>query len=250
MALRFDGRNARAERWIANKSSSLITGIVQDQRAIVQRALLDGLAAGQNPRTTALDIVGRTNRKTGIREGGIIGMAWNQVVYANTAEQELNSGDPAQLRNYLRRSLRDKRYDGTIIKAINGDKEIGRADAAKIVQRYRQKLLKHRGDTIARTETITALHEAQHEAMQQVIDKGALKPNQIKKVWDATGDGRVRNSHRNLDGESEKFNGVFTTPSGARLRFPSDTSLGAGPEEVINCRCVLNIRIDFLSNVR
>jgi hypothetical protein len=39
------------------------------------------------------------------------------------------------------------------------------------------------------------------------------------------------------------------SPSGARMMFPGDFSLGAPPEEIINCRCVVKHRVDFLAGV-
>jgi hypothetical protein len=41
----------------------------------------------------------------------------------------------------------------------------------------------------------------------------------------------------------------FTSPTGARLMYPGDTSLGAGPAETIQCRCTVSVRIDFLANI-
>src|SRR5690606_4026797 len=43
---------------------------------------------------------------------------------------------------------------------------------------------------------------------------------------------------------------AFVTPSGARMRFPLDTSLGAGAAATINSRCDAEYRIDFLANLR
>ena len=37
----------------------------------------------------------------------------------------------------------------------------------------------------------------------------------------------------------------FVSPSGAMLRYPGDTSMGAGADEVAGCRCDDDLRIDF-----
>jgi hypothetical protein len=63
-------------------------------------------------------------------------------------------------------------------------------------------------------------------------------------------DTRVRLSHAILDGESVQHGHPFVTITGALMRYPGDTGLGAGPQEVVNCRCWLSKRIDFLANIR
>lgn len=38
---------------------------------------------------------------------------------------------------------------------------------------------------------------------------------------------------------------AFQSPTGAMLRYPGDTSLGAGAGEIINCRCDVEYNFDF-----
>jgi len=37
----------------------------------------------------------------------------------------------------------------------------------------------------------------------------------------------------------------FQSPSGALMRFPGDASLGAGPAELVGCRCMVQYNFDF-----
>jgi hypothetical protein len=202
------------------------------------------MTKGQNPRDTALGLVGRINRATGRREGGFIGLTSQQAGYVNRAKGEL--ADPAKMGDYLQRSLRDKRYDRMVLKAMRDEKPLAQADIQAITGRYSDRLLKHRADTIARTETRTARHTAQHEAMQQLIDSGGVRADQVTKEWSATGDARVRDSHAAMDGQKVRFGELFTTPSGAHMRFPQDTAFGAPASEVINCRCYMQVRVKYL----
>jgi hypothetical protein len=250
VVIRFDGRNLRAEQWLRQYSSSLVTRIVEDQRAALRQALTAGMTRGENPRTTALDIVGRINRATGKREGGILGLTSQQEAFARNARDELMSGDPAKLRNYLTRARRDKRFDRTIAKAIRDETPVPADTIRKATGAYRNRLLKLRGDTIGRTEALTSLQSANHEAYLQAVDNGAVAESDVRKVWRSAGDLRVRHSHRVLSGQSAGLREAFTSPSGARMMFPGDTSQGAGAEETIQCRCVAEYRIDFLSNLR
>ncbi len=56
------------------------------------------------------------------------------------------------------------------------------------------------------------------------------------KMWDSLGDSRVRSWHLEADGVQVPINMPFSV-KGQALQFPGDTSLGATPDNVINCRC-------------
>lgn len=247
---RFDGRNPRAEGWLTERSSTLVVEIVDDQREAIRAAARDGMEAGRNPRETALDIVGRINRKTGRREGGIVGLTTQQAGWVQNAAAELQSGDPAQMAGYLERKARDRRFDPVVRRAIRDGKPVSAADVRKMVARYSDKLLKTRGDAIARTETLAALHAAQHEGLRQMVDAGNLRADQIERVWDSTGnDGRTRDSHLAMEGQATGLEGLFVTPAGHRLQYPGDTTHGAPGSETINCRCQVRVRINHFAGL-
>lgn len=243
LILRFDARNPRAEQWLAEHSSALITRIVDDQRSAIRQALREGMEAGTNPRTTALDIAGRINRATGKREGGIVGLTAPQERYVASARRELLSGDPDDLRHYLTRGRRDKRFDRTVAKAIREGKPLPRETVNKIVGRYSDRLLELRAETIARTETMASLNQAHIEAFQQAIDTGSVRRQDVRKVWVATKDNRTRDSHWAMDGESTGIDDVFSNG----LRYPGDPNGSAS--ETANCRCTMFLRVDHLANL-
>lgn len=89
-----------------------------------------------------------------------------------------------------------------------------------------------RAKTIARTEghriKVSATADAQHVAKAKGAD--------VVKQWDATLDGRTRDSHRMVDGEVRELDEKFSNS----LMQPGDPAGGA--EEVVNCRCELNTR--------
>ena len=165
MVIRFDGRNARAERWARYHTGNLIEGILDDTRESIRAIIQDGIERGKNPRATALEIVGRMNRATGRREGGLIGLTSNQTAYVygkrdetgvlvqRGAVQQLQDLDPA----YFNRKRRDARFDRTVSKAIREGKRLSQADVDRITGAYKDRLLGYRGEVIARTETLAAL---------------------------------------------------------------------------------------------
>jgi len=243
VVFRFGVRNPEAEAWLREHSSRLVTRIVEDQRVGIQLALSEGLMQGQNPRTTALDVVGRINRITGRREGGLIGLTAQQEQFVATARQQLLSGDPAQLRAYLTRERRDKRFDRAVAKAIREGKPLDRETVNRIVGRYADRLLALRGEMLARSETLTALNGARNQAMRQAIAEGKVRAEFVFKTWRATHDGRTRFTHRVLDRQRVQMDEAFVSPSGARLMFPGDPAAPA--HEHVGCRCTMEMTIDF-----
>lgn len=89
-----------------------------------------------------------------------------------------------------------------------------------------------RAKTIARTEGHRIQQMSTVDAQQAAKAKGA----DVVKQWDATLDGRTRDSHRRVDGEIRELDEKFSNG----LMFPGDPSGGAA--EVVNCRCTSNTR--------
>ncbi|NHK29189.1 head morphogenesis protein [Parvularcula flava] len=243
----FDVRNPAAERWLLEKSSRLIQAIVEDQRQGVREALADGMRRGVNPRSTALDIVGRVQKGQNIRSGGKLGLTAHQMGYVSQARSQLSSGDPAMMKAYLRRKLRDGRYDRTVLKAIRDGKPLTGAQIDVIIGRYADRLLKHRGDTIARTESLSAMTASRYEATRQAIQSGTLPAFAVEMEWNATPDARVRDSHIYLHRDRVRFGEAFQTIHGNRLRYPGDAELGATGKDLINCRCRGDVRVDWIA---
>lgn len=255
--LGFDGRHVRAERWVRDRSSDLIVEIVDQQRNMARTVIREGLQAGRNPRAVALDIVGRTNRPTGKREGGFIGLTDQQVRWAMNAEEQLRNAhvpggiDPVTGKRkpsagslYLDRGRRDARFDARVREAMKSGKPITEADIQRMVIRYRERLKKFRGDLIAENETLTALRSGQMEGFRQLVDTGKVRPDQIEREWSDTGDSRTRHDHREMRGQ--KVRGIdtpFTFPDGTQAMFPGDVSLGSPAKNTIRCRCIQHVKI-------
>lgn len=245
LVVRFDHRNPRAERWVRLRTTTLIREIVEDQRIAIAQVIERGIAEGRNPRGVALDLVGRVDRGSNRRTGGLVGLTSRQMGYVEATRAELR--DPDLMRAYFKRSLRDKRFDRTVAKALREGRPVSEADILKISGRYSDRLLFHRGETIARTETIQALNAGRDEAIEQLIESGEMPRQAVKHKWSATLDGRTRHLHRTMHGQEVVQGQPFTSPTGAQLLFPGDTSLGAGGQDTINCRCYAQVSVDWLS---
>lgn len=241
----FDIRNPRAEAWLKDRSSTLITEIVSDQQDTIRAHLVAGLEAGQNPRKVALGLVGRIHPTTGRREGGVIGLTSGQEQWQRAYAAELASGNPGDLRKALARNLRDKRFDRTIEKAIREEKPIPAETVEKMVAAYRNRSLRYRAETIARNEAIRSLGAAQTEAYDQAIDRGQVEADQITRFWRTMEDKRVRHTHRLIPGmnkEGRARREPFATPTGPSMHAPHD-------HDPV-CRCREIIRINYFKGLR
>lgn len=236
----FDINNPRAERWIRQHSSDLVTFINSDQRDAIRVVLQAGLEAGRNPRSMALDIVGRISPQTGRRAGGIIGLNEQQAGYVIRARQELENLDS----NYFTRTRRDKRFDGIVRKAIDSDTPLDAATVERLTGRYSDRLLELRGATVGRTEALKALNASADEALQQVVDEGLAPPDAVKRIWRHSFSPNERPGHLAMSGQERGLNEPFTNPeTGVQLMRPGD-----GPaSETINCRCLVQHKIDFIA---
>lgn len=241
-AMEFDINNPRAESWLRNNSSQLITGhMMPEQRAAIQVMLQDGMIKGKNPRTVALDIVGRMSQTTGRRSGGVIGLTGQQATYVTNMADDLAD---LNAERYFRRKLRDRRFDQIVQNSMDSGQPLSAAKRQQIVNRYEDRMLKHRGDNIARTETLKSLNEASDEAMRQVVDEGLAPRNSITKIWRHSYGLNEREGHLMMDGQPRGMDDYFVNPiTGVPLKYPGD-----GPaSEIINCRCWVEHKIDFVA---
>lgn len=240
--LRFNVRDRNAEQWLRERSSSLVTNIEDDVRSAVRDTLNDGLAQGRNPRSVALDLVGRLNRTTGHREGGVVGLGEREAAWSRSVRQKLLSLDPS----YLEMELRDRRFDGIVQRAIEAGEPLSAEDVQKLTDRYRERALRHRGETIGRTEALAALQRSEYESTRQALEQSGLPPEAATKTWKAVGDERTRDSHAEMHNQTVPMDQPFVSPvTGAQMMHPHDLSLGAPGREVIACRCRVRYNIRY-----
>lgn len=247
IVINFDARAVRAENWVKKKSSDLIESIIEEEKESLREVLRQGLEEGRNPRNVALEISGRVDLSTGKRTGGLLGLNSQQKAFVRTARQQLTSGDPEELKKYLERKLRDRRYDSIVRKAMEGGNKIGDVQIDFITSRYSDRLLKLRADTISRTEGINALRAGQYEGYKQLVESGSVQESQVSRTWQATGDKRTRDDHMAMHGQKvQGLSSPFRAPDDSDLLFPGDASLGASADQIINCRCFMKVRVSYL----
>lgn len=221
-------RTDRIENWLKQKSGMLIRDITESTRQTIRQHLAYGVQNGINPRKTALQLLGQKDRN-GNRVGGLINLTPNQWDHVNTYRQALEMGD---YDNALGRALRNKRYD----RMLASGKPLTAEQIDKITQSYANNYTKHRATTIAQQETRTAMAAARQETLQQTVDRGYLKEDEIRRYWITRRDSRVRDEHEKIPGMNRKgvaLNEPFDTPTGRVFDAPDG----------VGCRCYTDVRV-------
>jgi len=241
--VRWDMDNPQATAALRSVTSDLVTAVTAEQRETLRIAISEMYSEGQGPQTMIARLVGRVG-KDGKRQGGIVGLNGPQAQWVANMRRYLTE-DPAKALDMARR---DKRFDRTIAKAIRTDKRLTVAQIDKIVSAYANRLLDLRGWTIARTETARAVEMAKAEAWRQGIAKTGIPQELVWKEWVHGGpaiSGRERPEHIAL--HKDRVYGLETPflVGGDFMLHPHDSSLGAGADQIINCRCVSFYGIDY-----
>lgn len=265
VVFRFDMTATSAAQWIASESSRLIVEILEDQRDMVRSVIAAGTQAGIGPRQQALDLIGRVGAD-GVRRGGFIGLTNQQAQWVKNARRDLEllTATPDEIaewfnsrglvqpenynpaRSYMGRALRDRRFDATFRRLFKEGKTPTAAQIDAAITAMQSRAQKYRGDTIARNEAIRGLRAGQAEGMAQAISKGDIDPQDVSKDWDSTGDGRTRDTHLMMEGQRKRLNEPFEFPLGGQAMYPGDDSLNAPASELIQCRCRVIYRVDFI----
>lgn len=234
----FDGRAVRAEAWAREHVGGLVTNIVNEQQEMLRTVITEQLAEGINPRQIASRISGAKvgNR----RQGGFIGLSSPQQQYLKNAREDLEGLSE----RYFTRKLRDRRFDSVVRKALDSKTPLSNRDISRIAEAYSERMLHHRAEVIARSESITALRAGRDEGVKQAIEQGAMQ--NVKKEWDATGDARTRPDHLSMSGQIVDMEKPFTAPDGSLLMYPGDVSLGASASQTTMCRCTTFYTVDWL----
>ena len=233
--------NPRAEQWLQQESSRLIVEVVEQQIQLARSVITENVVRGNNPREVAVQLVGKYNRATRRREGGIVGLTTKQNEWVNNAKVELDTG---QYEAYLQRRLRDRRFDRSIAKAIREGTPLPKEVKERMVLAYRRRFLRYRGETIGRTESIRAANAAQLDALEGVVANGGIRDrSNAKREWQATlGSPRTRKTHLAVHGQVRGIDETWTVGN-SELRYPGDPDGEA--RETINCRCTTIPAVDW-----
>lgn len=206
--------------------AKFVEQISWEQRQVISRVVNEGLVRGWSRAKTA-----RAIRAS-------IGLTWNQQNWVWNYRNQLQTLDPA----LFERELRDRRSDRLIERLIEEGGVLTESQIDNMVERYRQRLIQYRAQTIARTESLRAVRMGEFEALQDAYEQGVIS-SQCRRFWVTCADERVRSAHVRIPQMNPDGRGMseqFQTPLGP-LRYPLDPNGVAA--NVINCRCHLEYRM-------
>ncbi len=223
----FDLFNPYTADYINRYKLNLVQGITSNTREAMRNELAQDIVAGVNPKTTA-----RNFKNT-------IGLTPNQQQAVRNYRGYLENLD----RQALQRELRDKRFDPTVLRAIEEGKPLTTAQIDKMVNRYREKYIKYRAEVIARTESLRAVSIGNDLNIRQMILDGDIDLESVRKVWHYVGGPRTRDAHLKVPGLNPggvMLDRPFVTPLGP-LMFPRDPNGTAA--NTVQCRCWLTYKL-------
>lgn len=185
--------------------------ISETSQQAIRAAINEAVVTGRNPKQIA-----RTFRAS-------VGLTHAQEMTVQRFKRALESGDIGYVKSL------------TLAPKVDDIDKLSTAQVDKLVERYRLRASQSRAETIARTESLTALSVGQDLAIRTGQLTGSIS-NELMKKWEYAKDDHTRVSHI----ETGELNGwipinqPFVTPLGP-LMFPRDPSGTAA--NVINCRC-------------
>ena len=217
--IRFDTLSTRGVFALQESQARLVRELTAQQSAALQQALRAGIQQGLRPDQIARSLKGSI---------GLTGLQAQAVGNYRQLLTNLNS-------QALTRALRDKRFDGTVRRAIRSGTALSSDQIDRMVARYEEKLLAHRAQVIASTEALAAVNAGEAEMWAQAVDRG-LDPSTVEQEWRARFI-NTRDSHAFMDGQTRPLGEAFQSGAGVFLRWPGDSSAPA--REVASCHCVV-----------
>lgn len=204
-------------------------------RAMIERQVNEG----RNPRSVIVELAGRVHGD-GSRSGGIIGLTQRQAMAVMNYRRALED----RSRDALARALRDRRFDPSVRNnaarlpdgSINPNfKALTEGQIDELVRRYEARMLAHRAEVIARTESARMQHEAQMSGWEDSVAAGRVRREHLSKTWSTARDEKVRAAHRLMDGVTVGFDDYFQTDDLGPVLYP----------QAPNCRCLVWIQPDL-----
>ncbi len=217
----YNATNHRAVAQAQQNRYQFVREISDEQRAVVRRAVSDGVLRGDNPRVIARDI----------RES--IGLTEIQSGHVSSYRRALESGD---WDNALGRQLSDARSDRTIRRIRSSRGVLTGEQVDVMTERYRKNYVTFRAETIARTEALRAANDGTRELFKQAVERSDILASELETTWCAgPATKHARDSHQHLDNKSVAYGEDFKLPGGVRMTGPGDPR--GGVKNNANCRC-------------
>ena len=198
VGISFDLTNPRAEAWAENVGATRVVEVSDETVAAIRSFISESFEIGRHPYQTASALMGEKNAD-GIYDSSIIGLTEHQAMAVGNYRVELENDE------------------------IERSTEV----EDRLVQRYANKLLRNRAETISRNETLKSSSEGQRELWLQARENGFLRGDE-KRVWIVTPDDRLCELCRAMGqdyGDADQaipLDEPYLTPDGEEILVPTD----------------------------
>lgn len=206
----FDFLNPSVIDAIRGLETSVIQKLQDDTRETVRAYVENGIRDGVSPLQVARQLK------------PMIGLAPSQLTEVQNFRAALEGKDGRDPFDYLRR---DKRFDGTVKKALGGD-GLSTEQVDKMVDAYTKRRVALNAESTARTAALQAQKAGQRLSWQDAADKGIVDRDRLRKQWIGVMDSRERPEHVAMQGETVGFDELFSNGE----MIPGDSTY--------NCRCI------------
>jgi len=220
----FDPTDIQSANLMRNSRLEFIRETTEAQRAATRQALTRAFETGQGPRQTA----------TAFRDS--LGLTAKQEQAVVNYRSLLESND----RQALSRDLRDRRFDRTVERAFSEDQPLTKTQIDRMVDRYRERAVQFRSEVVARTEGVRTTSLARDQALRQTIDDVGIPIEDVQRTWNRISDGRQRDAHDVMQGQTVGLDERFIDGDGNELRFPGDPQ--APIKTTAQCRCFITVK--------
>lgn len=252
---RFQMTNPRAEQWIRENVAERVVGFAREQIEVARNTIQAGYAAGQGPRSIAVDLAGRV--VGGSRTGGVLGLDGPRAARLQSVTHGMRTAEGV-------RSLVIRREDGTLVprykintatsrrllKAYRAGTAVPEDERVISERQYKNALLQSRADTVSATETGNAVMGARDEEWRQLAEsEGLSDSNIIKTWWHRRGASEThRPDHLAMSGQSVRgMDTPFLFADGTQMLHAHDPAGGA--KHNINCGCDTEYRLDHAAGL-
>lgn len=163
-----------------------------------------------------------------------------------TALREIKQGLTPKAKTFLKNQALERATSiSSTVKErmVNIAKEIAAKDGdllafrQALLEAFQGELTTGKINTIAVTEYRSAYNYGQNHAVEALDEKVSEDNQKVVRTWTTAGDEDVRESHQQVDGEERDVGENFSNG----LLHPCDPN--GSPEDVINCRCSLEIKV-------
>lgn len=216
----FDLTNPEAVEFARTRGSQFVAQLTADTQQLLRTTISSSFIEGIPPRETAQLI----RQSIGLTANQAAAMRNYRGFLEGLARRGALDDLPPSVLERVRRSD---------IRLLPKTTALSEARIDRMVEKYRDRLMKERALTLVRTETMAASNNGQQVLWNQALDRGLLNEAKTRRKWIVTPDDKLCPRCRPMAGQLRKLDEPFQSPY--------DGTIAMTPPLHWNCRCAMGI---------